>query len=75
MGMILLPVGKIYGINYNESWKEKNQFIMPDSFYLYAIFNHQHEFLYAGFISFYMRCVYLQARSVYPRVRLVTICP
>ena len=31
-------------------WKMKSQFIIPDSFYLHAIFNLHHEILYAGVI-------------------------
>ena len=37
-GMISIPAGKMYGINYNEAWK-RSQFIIPDYFYLCAIFN------------------------------------
>ena len=39
----------MYGINYNEDFKIKHQFIIPD-FLLYAIFNLQCKFLYAGTI-------------------------
>ena len=49
--MTSIPAGEMYGINYNESWNMKSQFIIPDFFYLHAIFTLQREFLYAGTIS------------------------
>ena len=38
----------MYEINYSEAWKMKCQLIIPDFFYLHAIFNLHHEFLYVG---------------------------
>ena len=48
--MISIPIGKLYGINYNGALKIKIQFIIPDFFYLNAIFNLQCDFLYPGTI-------------------------
>ena len=49
VGMISIPEVKMYGINYKKPWKIKNQLI-ADYFYLHAMFNLQHKFLYVGMI-------------------------
>ena len=50
MGLISIPAGKMCGINWNETWKVKSQFLILDFFNLHLTFNLHREFIYVGTI-------------------------
>ena len=79
----------MYGIDFNEAWNIKRQFILSDFFNLYSICTLHCEFLYVGmicilagmisipvakgFIYMQVQCVYLQAWSVYTHGRCLSV--